>query len=189
MIPSFIDIICFSDKDCVGVSKKSTNSILMVVYLPSLSVLNLIYIFNNCCMSTGQVVRFPDPVDIFNANPAYRTPRKDSNWELIALLTSPLPCYTLIIKKWVLLLSMVFGPERDARFFFITNIFPSSCRTAHDPFLKLTSPARIQHITPRCPPECEIFKEYRRIFFNGYTGKKSAEKDSKGYTILYSADS
>ena len=45
-------------------------------------------------------------------------PRKDSNWKLIALLTSPLPCYTLVVKKWVLLLSMVFGSERDARFFF-----------------------------------------------------------------------
>ena len=188
MIPSFIDIICFSDKDCVGVAKKSTNSILMVVYLPSLSVLNLIYIFNNCCMSTGQVVRFPDPVGIFNANPAYRTPRKDSNWELIALLTSPLTCYRLVTEKWVLLLSMVFGPERDARFFFIVSIFSSSCRTAYNPFLQLTSTARIQHTTPRCQPECEIFKEYRRIFFNGYTGKKSAGKDSKGYTILHSAD-
>ena len=91
----------------------------MVVYLPSLSVLNLICIFNNCCMSTGQVVRFPDPVDIFNANPAYRTPRKDSNWELIALLTSHLTYYRLVTEKWVLLLSMVFGPERDARFFFV----------------------------------------------------------------------
>lgn len=69
-------------------------------------------------MSTGQVVRFPDPVDIFNANPAYRTPRKGSHWELIALLTSPLPYYTLVVKKWVLLLSTVFGFERDARFFF-----------------------------------------------------------------------
>lgn len=100
----------------------------MVVYLPSLSVLNLISIFNNCCMSTGQVVRFPDPVDIFNANPAYRTPRKGSHWELIALLTSPLPYYTLVVKKWVLLLSTVFGFERDARFFFIMKIFPVSYR-------------------------------------------------------------
>lgn len=103
----------------LGVSKKSTNSILMVVYLPSLSVLNLISIFNNCCMSTGQIVRFPDPVDIFNANPAYRTPRKGSHWELIALLTFPRTCYRLVAEKWVLLLSMVFGPERDARFFFL----------------------------------------------------------------------
>ena len=45
-------------------------------------------------------------------------PRKDSNWKLVALLISPLPCYTLMVKKWVLLLSMVFRPERDARFFF-----------------------------------------------------------------------
>ena len=47
-----------------------------------------------------------------------KLPRKDSNWELIALLTSHLPCYTLVGKKWVLLLSTVFGFERDARFFF-----------------------------------------------------------------------
>lgn len=46
-------------------------------------------------------------------------PRKDSNWELIALLTSPLTCYRLVTEKWVLLLSMVIGPERDARFFFV----------------------------------------------------------------------
>lgn len=49
-------------------------------------------------------------------------PRKDSNWELIALLTSPLTCYRLVTEKWVLLLSMVFGPERDARFFFLLRI-------------------------------------------------------------------
>lgn len=49
-------------------------------------------------------------------------PRKDSNWELIALLTSPRTYYRLVSEKWVLLLSMVFGPERDARFFFLLQI-------------------------------------------------------------------
>lgn len=182
MIPSFIDIICFSDKDCVGVSKKSTNSILMVVYLPSLSVLNLIYIFNNCCMSTGQVVRFPDPVDIFNANPAYRTPRKDSNWELIALLTSPLTCYRLVTEKWVLLLSMVFGPERDARFFFIVSIFPSSCRTAHDPFLKLTSPRTNTAYYPSLPAGMQDFQGIQENIFQWIYRQK---KRGKGFKRLY----
>lgn len=69
-------------------------------------------------MSTGWAIRSPAPVGIFNVNPSYGTQRKDSTWELIALLTSPLTCYRLVFEKWVLLLSMVFGPERDARFFF-----------------------------------------------------------------------
>ena len=91
------------------------NNIFM--YLSSLSLLNLIYVTNNCCTSTHWSFG-TQRVDIFSANPTYGTQLKYSNCELIALLTSPLPCYTLIVKKWVLLLSMAFGPERDARFFF-----------------------------------------------------------------------
>lgn len=50
-------------------------------------------------------------------------PRKDSNWELIALLTSPLTCYRLVTERWVLLLSTAFEPERDARFFFLLSAY------------------------------------------------------------------
>ena len=66
-------------------------------------------------------------------------PRKDSNWELIALLTSPLTCYRLVTEKWVLLLSMAFGPERDARFFFVDEFPDSTPIASESPFPKLTS--------------------------------------------------